>query len=67
MSSILALPSRIELTTLRVAFPEYQFRLIVDADRRRYEAVCRRDRDMPIYCLISVSAREIWLELAKSR
>ena len=66
--NILDLPARVELATLRAAFPEYQFRMITDPrNRRRYEAVLRRDCEAPIYCLMSVSPREIWLELAESR
>ena len=63
ISGLLAFPSCIELATLQVAFPDYTFRRM-DGDRR-YEAVVRRDRDMPIYCLIG-SPREIWQELATS-
>ena len=35
-------------------------------DRRRYEAVLRRDAIGSIYCLISVNPREIYVELIKS-
>ena len=35
-------------------------------DRRRYEAVLRRDAIGSIYCLISVNPREIYIELIKS-
>ena len=63
MSGILQLPPVIEVTTLRIAFPEYKFNVITEGDRRRYECISRSGDD-PIYCLISVSAREIWIELA---
>ncbi|MGA2827754.1 MAG: hypothetical protein ABSF03_16775 [Streptosporangiaceae bacterium] len=66
MSGILQLPTVIEVTTLRAAFPAYMFNVIVRGDRRKYEAVRRRDAIGPIYCLISVSAREIYLELSRS-
>ena len=64
MSRILDLPPVIEMTTLRAAFPTYQFRVIMLGDRRRYEAIRRRDAIGPIFCLISVSTREIYLELS---
>jgi hypothetical protein len=63
MSGILQLPPVIEVTTLRTAFPTYKFNVITEGDRRRYECISRSGDD-PIYCLISVSAREIWIELA---
>jgi len=63
MSGILQLPPVIEVTTLRTAFPAYKFNVITEGDRRRYECISRSGDD-PIYCLISVSAREIWIELA---
>jgi hypothetical protein len=66
MSGIVPLPPVIEVTTLRAAFPAYLFNVIVQGDKRKYEAVRRRDAIAPIYCLISVSAREIYLELSQS-
>ena len=66
MTGILELPPVIELTTLRAAFPAYQIRAIMLGDRRRYEALIRRDAIGPIFCLISVSLREIYLELSGS-
>jgi hypothetical protein len=66
ISRILQLPSVIEVTTLRTAFPAYEFNVIMLGDKRRYEAVLRRDATGEIFCLISVNPREIYLELAKS-
>ena len=63
MSGILQLPAVIEVTALRTAFPAYKFNAIIEGNRRRYECISRSGDD-PIYCLISVSAREIWIELA---
>ena len=63
MSGILQLPPVIEVTTLRIAFPVYKFNVITEGDRRRYECISRSGDD-PIYYLISVSAREIWIEFA---
>ena len=63
MSGILQLPSIIELTVLRIAFPAYKFNVITGGDGRRYECISRSGGDA-IYCLISVSARKIWIELA---
>ena len=66
MSGILQLPTVTEMSTLRAAFPAYQFRIVMLGDRRRYEAVLRRDAIGDIFCLISVSARDIYLELWES-
>lgn len=66
MSGILQLPTVADMSTLRAAFPAYQFRIVMLGDRRRYEAVLRRDATGSIYCLISVSPREIYVELIKS-
>jgi len=63
---ILQLPAVTEMSTLRAAFPAYQFRIVMLGDRRRYEAVLRRDAIGSIYCLISVNPREIYIELIKS-
>jgi hypothetical protein len=61
---ILPLPSVIDMSTLIMTFPAYQFRMVIHGDRRRYEAVRRRGAGGPIYCLISVSAREIYIVLS---
>lgn len=66
MREILQLPSVVEVTTLRTAFPAYEFNVIMQGGQRRYEAVRRRDAAGPIYCLISVNPREIYLELSES-
>jgi len=66
MSGILQLPAVIEITTLRAAFPAYQFRIVMLGDKRRIEAIRRRDAIGEIFCLVSVSAREIYIELIKS-
>jgi hypothetical protein len=65
MSGILQLPAVIEITTLRAAFPAYQFQIVMLGDKRRIEAIRRRDAISGIFCLISVSAREIYIELIK--
>lgn len=64
MSSILELPNPVELVALRLAFPTYKINIILLGDRRRYEAVSRDFGDP--YCLISISAKELWRELVKS-
>jgi hypothetical protein len=66
VSGILQLPAVTEMSALRAAFPAYQFRIVMLGDRRRYEAVLRRDAIGSIYCLISVNPREIYVELIKS-
>jgi hypothetical protein len=65
MSGILQLPTVIEITTLRAAFPAYQFRTVILGDKRRIEAIRRRGAIGEIFCLISVSPREIYIELSE--
>lgn len=53
-----------EMSTLRAAFPAYQFRTVMLGDKWRIEAILRRGAIGEIFCLIGRS-REIYIELTK--